>query len=207
MAHDATKATRRIQGLFVAAAGITAFAFTTGGSGIGPPPFGTSAEQSSRPGARTANPLPASRPVRVVIPSVGIDAPLTKLALEESGRLASPPDNKPALAGWWADGPAPGTRGTAIIAGHVDVPTGPAVFYNLGALSEGATVDVPRADGSTARFRIDSVDVYDADAFPNDKVYADTGRPELRLITCGGGFDKKRRQYNGNVVVSARLTT
>ncbi|WP_263974170.1 class F sortase [Streptomyces albicerus] len=150
--------------------------------------------------------MPASRPVRVVIPAINVDAPLMGLELEDSGRLAAPPETDKTLAGWWAEGPAPGAQGTAVIAGHVDVPSGPAVFYNLGALEPGMTVDVPRADGTTAHFTIDAVDVYDADNFPDDKVYADTGHPELRLITCGGGFDTKRGQYNGNVVIAAHLT-
>ncbi|MFD8570487.1 class F sortase [Streptomyces sp. NPDC059639] len=136
-----------------------------------------------------------------------MSAPLTGLALLDDGRLAAPPETDANLAGWWADGPSPGTRGTAIIAGHVDVPTGRAVFYNLGALGVGMSVLVDRDDASTARFTIDAIDVYDADAFPDDKVYADTGHPELRLITCGGGFDRRHQQYKGNVVVSAHLAS
>jgi hypothetical protein len=31
------------------------------------------------------------------------------------------------------------------------------------------------------------------------------GRPELRLITCGGSYDR-RKGYSGNVVVLAHLT-
>ncbi|WP_240434969.1 class F sortase [Streptomyces sp. YIM 130001] len=153
-----------------------------------------------------APPLPASDPLRVSIPELRVDAPLTDLALEDDSRLAAPPETDAGLAGWWADGPTPGTRGTAIIAGHVDVPTGPAVFYDLGALDPGATVRVGREDGSTAHFTVDDVEVYDADDFPDDKVYADTGRPELRVITCGGGFDEQLGQYRGNVVVTAHLT-
>ncbi|NEE36676.1 class F sortase, partial [Streptomyces sp. SID7982] len=124
----------------------------------------------------------------------------------DTGRLASPPEGDTNLAGWWARGPSPGTRGTSIVAGHVDIPTGPAVFYNLGALEPGMTIRIQRADGSTAHFTINSIDVYSADDFPDQKVYADTGRPEIRLITCGGGFNKKLRRYEGNVVVSAHLT-
>ncbi|MFJ6700560.1 class F sortase [Streptomyces sp. NPDC091272] len=167
------------------------------------------ADGAVRQGARTepaAPPLPAAQPLRVEVPAVRIDVPLTDLALQDDGRLAAPPEDDRHLAGWWAAGPAPGTDGTAIIAGHVDVPGGPAAFYNLGALTPGMKINVTRADDRTARFTIDSVNVYDADDFPNDKVYADTGRPELRLITCGGGFDKKLQRYRGNVVVTAHLT-
>lgn len=176
----------------------------------GPPqPADTQAHEASQHGrkASPAHAMEASRPLRVTIPAIRVHAPLSGLTLEGSGRLAAPPETDNNLAGWWADGPIPGAQGTAIIAGHVDIPTGPAVFYNLGALTSGMAINVLRADGSTAHFTVDSVDVYDADHFPDHKVYANTGQPELRLITCGGGFDKQRQQYNGNVVVSAHLTT
>ncbi|MET9252747.1 class F sortase [Streptomyces sp. NPDC003717] len=148
----------------------------------------------------------ASRPLRVRVPAIRVDAPLTDLRLDGSGRLGAPPETDDDLAGWWADGPAPGERGTAIIAGHVDIPTGPAVFYDLGAVKPGMSIDVARSDRATAHFTVDAIDVYAADDFPDDKVYADTGDPELRLITCGGGYDKQHGHYNGNVVVSAHLT-
>ncbi|MFJ4717395.1 class F sortase [Streptomyces sp. NPDC088785] len=170
----------------------------------GPHTNGTADHSGRR--APPAAPLPASAPLWVSVPAVRVEAPLTDLAVQGDGRLAAPPESDQNLAGWWSGGPAPGTRGTAVIAGHVDIPAGPAVFYNLGAVKPGMTVDVTRADKRTAHFTIDSVDVYDADDFPDDKVYADTGRPELRLITCGGGFDRQLRRYEGNVVVSAHLT-
>lgn len=183
---------------------------------VGRPAVGPPQPEQARTGASSdhraggehaaAPPMPASPPLRVLIPTIRVDAPLMELALADSGRLAAPPENDKNLAGWWAHGPTPGSQGTAIIAGHVDVPTGPAVFYDLGALGPGMTVKVVRADDTTAQFTIDSIDVYSAGHFPDEKVYGDTGRPELRLITCGGGFDKKRRQYNGNVVVTAHLT-
>ncbi|MET9494369.1 class F sortase [Streptomyces sp. NPDC006552] len=156
--------------------------------------------------APAAPPLPAARPTRVQIPAIRVDAPLTDLNLADDGRLAAPPEDDPKLAGWWSQGPSPGSEGTAIIAGHVDLPSGPAVFYDLGTLRPGMRIDVPRQDHVTAHFTVDAVDVYDASDYPDDKVYADTGRPELRLITCGGGYDHRRQRYNGNVVISAHLT-
>ncbi|RFU86128.1 class F sortase [Streptomyces triticagri] len=208
MAHRTSGRVGYVEGVLVTALAVVAFAFTSAEPIGGPPqPTAAAGQTAQQPAGTTASPLAASRPLRVVVPAIGVDAPLTDLGIEQSGRLASPPEDEPDTAGWWADGPAPGTRGTAIIAGHVDVPGGPAVFYNLGALTPGTPIAVPRADGTTAHFRTTSVDVYDADDFPDDKVYADTDRPELRLITCGGGYDKKRRQYNGNVVVTAHLTT
>ena len=145
-------------------------------------------------------------PTRVRIPAIGVNAPLTALSLGSDGKLAAPPDGDRNLAGWYRAGTSPGSIGTAIIAGHVDTHQGPAVFYGLGALKKGNTIEVDRADHVDAVFTIDAVEAYAATDFPDRKVYAPANRPELRLITCGAGFDKKRQQYLGNVVVFAHMT-
>ena len=150
--------------------------------------------------------LGPATPTRVRIPAINVNAPLMPLALDSTGRLAAPPEQNRNLAGWYGEGASPGEIGTSVIAGHVDNKQGPAVFYALGALKKGAEVDVDRSDGVTAVFTVDAVEAYDARAFPNDKVYADAARAELRVITCGAGFDKKHFEYMGNVVVFAHLT-
>jgi len=93
-----------------------------------------------------------------------------------------------------------------VIAGHVDSHKGPAVFFRLAELADGDEVFVDRADGTTARFPVTSVDRYPKDRFPTEQVYGPTTRAELRLITCGGEFDADARSYRDNVVVSAALT-
>jgi hypothetical protein len=150
--------------------------------------------------------LRAATPTRIRIPGIRVNAPLTALGLDPTGRLAAPPERSRNLAGWYRGGAAPGEFGTAVIAGHVDNRQGPAVFYNLGALKRNEEVDVDRSDGMTAVFTIDAVEAFEARSFPNAKVYADTNRAELRIITCGGGFDKRHGHYQGNVVVFAHLT-
>jgi hypothetical protein len=176
----------------------------------GPPPQPGAAQAFSagEPSAspRSQRPLPPAPPTRVLIPQLRVDAPLTGLRLDEDGRLEAPPDTDHNLAGWYRDGTPPGATGTAIVAGHVDTATGPAVFHGLGALAKGDTVRIRRADGVTAVFTVDAVEVYPADDFPDDKVYGPASTPQLRLITCGGGFDEKARRYLGNVVVFAHLT-
>ncbi|MEY9876123.1 hypothetical protein ABH931_005633 [Streptacidiphilus sp. MAP12-33] len=153
---------------------------------------------------RPAPPLPAATPLRVRIPSIGVDAPLASLSLDRAGRLVPPPEGRRNLAGWYADGTAPGSAGPAIIAGHVDNAHGPAVFYALGSLSRGDTVDVVRADRRTAVFLVDQVRVFDKDHFPDNQVYGPTPLAALRLITCGGGY-RAGQGYLGNVVVFAHL--
>ena len=149
--------------------------------------------------------MPSSAPVRIRIPSIGVDAPVTGERLGPGRRLSVPSDTDRNLAGWFQDGPAPGTAGNAIMLGHVDTFSGPAVFYNLGSLHKGQEVDVTRNDHSTAVFSVDAIAVYAKDDFPSQKVYGPTSRPELRLITCGGGYTKSTG-YLGNVVVYAHLT-
>ena len=154
---------------------------------------------------RSAPALPPSPPDRVRIPAIRVDAPLMGLALTRSGSLDVPPAGRKNLAGWYEAGTTPGETGTAIVAGHVDNAEGPAVFYDLGALRKGSTIEVDRRDGTTARFSVDSVEVYDAKDFPDAKVYGAARRPELRVITCGGGYSRTTG-YQGNVVVFAHLT-
>ncbi|MFF4207958.1 class F sortase [Streptomyces sp. NPDC001796] len=149
--------------------------------------------------------LPPSPPDRIRIPSIHVDAPLMGLRLTGAGSLDVPPADDKNLAGWYEAGTIPGETGTAIVAGHVDNTRGPAVFYDLGALSKGSTIEIGRRDGSTAVFTVDAVEVYAARNFPDDKVYGAAGRPELRVITCGGGYSKATG-YQGNVVVFAHLT-
>ncbi|MEU1194893.1 class F sortase [Streptomyces sp. NPDC005813] len=158
-----------------------------------------------RPAAPAAPALPHSPPERIRIPSIRVDAPLMGLSLTPQGSLDVPPAEQKNLAGWYEAGTTPGERGTAIVAGHVDNSEGPAVFYDLGSLKKGSVIEVARRDGGTAVFTVDSVEVYDARDFPDDKVYGAAKRPELRVITCGGGYSKTTG-YQGNVVVFAHLT-
>ncbi|WP_030210945.1 class F sortase [Streptomyces bikiniensis] len=151
-----------------------------------------------------ADPLPPSAPVRLRIPETDVDAPVTGLGLAADGSLEVPPAGDRNLAGWYEGGTAPGAKGTAIVAGHVDNAEGPAVFYTLGALKKGHRIEVDREDGRTAVFTVDAVEVYENDAFPDDKVYAEADRAEIRVITCGGGFSKKNG-YQGNVVAFGHL--
>ncbi|GGZ19210.1 class F sortase [Streptomyces poonensis] len=175
-------------------------------SGVPPQP---SAAEAHGTRAATTEPdtptLPPALPDRVRIPSIGVDAPLMGLGLLPSGSLDVPPAAAKNLAGWYEAGTTPGETGTAVMAGHVDNRDGPAVFYSLGALHKGARIDVDRRDGTVARFSVDAVEVYDARDFPDEKVYGAARRPELRVITCGGGYSK-RTGYQGNVVVFAHLT-
>lgn len=149
--------------------------------------------------------LPRSRPVRLLIPKISVDAPFTDLTIGSSGRLDPPPAHDTNLVGWHAKGASPGETGTAIIAGHVDTATSAAVFVELGELEKGDVFHVDRADGRRASFRVDRVETFEKDHFPSRRVYEDTATAQVRLITCAGAYDRTARDYTDNLVVFAHL--
>jgi sortase (surface protein transpeptidase) len=166
-------------------------------------PTATSAPKAADAASRFQSPRTAAAvpvPVRLRIPSIGVDAPLVQVGLDPDGTIAAPHGFREAA--WYAGGPRPGEPGPAVLLGHVDSKTGPAVFYRLTFLKAGAEVLVDRADKSTVRFRVSGRIQVAKTRFPED-LYAPTLAPALRLVTCGGTFNKHTRHYRDNVVVSA----
>ena len=140
-----------------------------------------------------------AEPVRLRIPALQVDTPLERLGRQPDGTIAVP--ESPNIAGWYVAGPRPGQPGPAVILGHVDSINGPGVFFRLDQLSPSAAVEVDRADGTTAGFRVVSVSRVPKTNFPSDLVYSPTLQPSLRLVTCGGSFDYRARSYRDNVIV------
>ncbi|MBV2356244.1 class F sortase [Streptomyces sp. J2-1] len=177
------------------------------GSGAAPDDARASGATASAPAATgPASPgLPHSAPLRLLIPKISVDAPFAALSLASTGQLEPPPADNINLVGWYAKGVTPGEAGTAIIAGHVDTAVSAAVFANLDQLEAGDRFSVDRADGRTANFVVDDTETFAKDDFPSDRVYADTARPEVRLITCAGDYDHAVKDYTDNLVVFAHL--
>ena len=140
-------------------------------------------------------------PVRLQVPAADIDVPLTGLGVAADGTLEVPADYQ--QVGWFDGGPPPGDVGPAVVAGHVDSKSGPAPFYRLRDLAAGDEVTVTRADGQLVVFHVDGVAQYAKDAFPTATVYGPVPGPALRLVTCGGSFDRSSGHYRDNVVVYA----
>jgi sortase (surface protein transpeptidase) len=153
--------------------------------------------------ARVARTLARSVPVRLRIPSIGVDSALMGLGIAADGSLEVPPTGFP--AGWYTGAPTPGERGPAVVAGHVDWNGRAGVFSELHAVRTGAIVQVSRADGSVATFRVSRVGRFPKDAFPTALVYGDLDHAGLRLITCGGAFDQAAGSYIDDIVVFADL--
>jgi hypothetical protein len=151
--------------------------------------------------------MPSSPPVTLSIPAISVRSQLLQLGQDANGALEVPaPGPHYDQAGWYRYSPTPGAMGPAVIAGHVDSARGgPSVFYRLGELHPGDQVFVQRADGSVAVFAVDAVRRFPKAAFPTALVYGNTDHPALRLITCGGPFDRASGHYLDNVVVTASL--
>jgi sortase (surface protein transpeptidase) len=142
---------------------------------------------------------------RLGIPRIGVSAPLVELGLEPDGSMQVPDGRDYDKPGWFTEGPEPGQLGPAVIAGHVDSRTGPSVFYRLRELRAGDQVLVERADGRTLRFEVESTRQYPKAELPTDDVFGPVPWPALRLITCGGAYDRRARSYTDNIVVTTRL--
>jgi Sortase domain len=140
-------------------------------------------------------------PVRLRIPALHVDSAVQDLGLQSDGTIAVP--KRTDVAGWYEHGPRPGQPGPAVILGHVDSHTGPGIFINLSTVRPGALVRVDLADGSTVMFRVTRVERVSKTRFPTDLVYAPTLDPTLRLVTCGGSFDRSRGSYRDNVIAFA----
>ncbi|MFI5925197.1 class F sortase [Micromonospora sp. NPDC051543] len=178
------------------------------GSGVGLATTGPPAVATWHPGCAdgcasvAASPRPQGPPTRVRVPRIGVDSALTVLGLDRAGALVPPADFD--TAGWYGGGPAPGDTGPAVLAGHLDSRRGPAVFARLDELRSGDRVQVWR-DGRWLSFRVTGSLRTRKDEFPTATVYGPTPGPELRLVTCGGDFDRRRGHYRDNVVVFAVL--
>ncbi|WP_153040388.1 class F sortase [Actinoplanes sp. TFC3] len=156
-------------------------------------------EGVSDPFGQAANAL-SGPPTHLRVEAIGVDADLEDLHKGADGELVAPKGNE--KAGWYAEGTAPGDLGPAVLAGHVDSKSGPAVFYRLREMTAGDRIEVTRG-GKTLTFTVTSTAWYPKVAFPSERVYGPTPDRELRLITCGGVFDRKLRSYRDNLVVYA----
>ena len=142
-------------------------------------------------------------PTRIVIPAIGVNAPVIKLGRNSDG-TAEVPSNF-ADTGWFEPGPEPGELGAAVILGHVDSKSGPGVFYRLPALRRGDRIRVVLKNGKTLQFVVTGLMEAPKNRFPTKLVYRKTPRSTLRLVTCGGAFDTSSGHYLDNYIVFAWL--
>jgi LPXTG-site transpeptidase (sortase) family protein len=121
------------------------------------------------------------------------------------GSIATPASDPAKATGWYRLGPTPGEPGTAVIVGHVDTDSQPAVFHRLSELRKGKLIKVDREDHRVATFTVESVETFPKTSFPAGRVFDPTGRARLVLVTCGGTWVGGRIGYSDNVIVFATL--
>jgi sortase (surface protein transpeptidase) len=158
-----------------------------------------------RPSATATATSSPPLPDRVIIPVIGVDASLIPLGLNSDGTVEVPSLDDPLDAGWYHYGPAPGEIGPAVVLGHVDSRREAGVFYRLHDLRPGDTAEIGRSDGSRLAFVVTRIEQAPKTSFPTQSVYGDTPDPELRLVTCGGSFDRAHSSYRDNIIVFATL--
>jgi Sortase domain len=195
-----------IAGVLLILAGAAAVGVAAGSQAHAPQP---AASQAGVTGASSRGPsLARSLPVSVHIPAIGVDSSLLHLGLNANGTVQVPSITTSAgQAAWYKYSATPGQIGSSVIEGHVDSQKGPAVFFRLGALHPGDTIDVKLADGVTAVFRVTGVREYAKTRFPAKAIYGATNFAALRLITCGGAFDYATGHYLSSTVVFASLAS
>lgn len=165
-------------------------------------------EPSNTPPARQVEQSTASarvKPVSVEIPRIGAKSSLVPVGLAADGTMEVPPTSRPLQAAWYDLGPMPGEVGPSVVLGHVDGEGKPGIFHQLHTLAPGDEVLIAREDGSTVTFVVRRLQQVAKNAFPTEEVYGDTVAPELRLITCGGSFDRGSGNYRDNIIAFATL--
>lgn len=172
--------------------------------GCGSTPEPTPLPVMAAPAPTTQLPVLAeSRPIGLSIPAINLStSDLIEVGLQPNGEMEVPTTAE--SVGWYTESPTPGERGPAVLAGHVDW-KGPGVFFRLHRMRAGNQVVVTRADRTRALFRVTKVKRYPKNQFPSQEVYGDVPGAELRLITCGGEFDRTAGSHLDNIVVFAEL--
>jgi hypothetical protein len=169
------------------------------------------AEQPGRPAERSGGTTKprlvdvvdreAAPPRHIRIPAIAVSARVIPLGLNQDGTMQTP--RSFSVAGWYKPWREPGERGSAVITGHVDSVSGPAVFYRLRELRRGNIIRITRADRSVVRFRVEGLERWPKAAFPSRRVFRPTHISTLRLVTCSGNFDASTGHYVDNTIVYA----
>lgn len=188
--------------LLLAAVASFALGLHGGGRWLPGPLFGGPAPRSSPP---VVSPAARSAPVTLSIPAIGLNASVGEVGLNSNDTIQVPTNYR--QPGWYRLGPSPGQRGSAVIVGHVDSYSGPAVFFKLRTLRPGDRVNVTLADHVVTHFEVRQVGMYLKSNFPSLLVYGSHGYSGLQLVTCGGLFDPQTGHYLSNVVVYTSLVS
>ncbi|MDT0278178.1 class F sortase [Blastococcus goldschmidtiae] len=193
-----------VLGLALAVGAPTAWVLTQPEAAAGIPleqPLPATPSVTTRDAAPSAIPS-APAPVRISVPSQGVDARVDAVGIAADGQMELPEDVS--RVGWYRLGPAPGAEGSAVLAGHVDDrEQRPGALFPLDDAAVGDEITVPDAAGTATRWRVVSRQLITEQVLPLERIFARDGAPRLTVITCGGPFLPEFRSYRDNVVVVA----
>jgi hypothetical protein len=190
--------------LFLAACGSTSTAHEA--SILEPPERVNASAADSQSVTSTPVPLDALQPVRLSVPTVGINAFVEQVGTLANGDMATPTQNPWVDSGWYSDGPHPGERGSAVIDGHLDRPGGyPAVFWYLRNIHVGDAVFVTEKDGKQLRFHVTRIAYYASRDAPLQDIFGNRSSAYLNLITCAGDWIPNLHQTTLRLVVYTTL--
>ncbi|RJQ70755.1 class F sortase [Pseudonocardiaceae bacterium YIM PH 21723] len=145
------------------------------------------------------------KPASVKISKINAESSLVASGINTDGSIATPSVHQPMQASWFDQSTVPGKPGGAVLLGHYDGDGKPGIFYRLKELKVGDEVDVKLSDGKDLKFTVSKTQQVDKNRLPKEQIFGETTEPELRLITCGGAFDKAVHSYTENTVVFAKL--
>ncbi|WP_270182615.1 class F sortase [Alkalihalobacillus sp. CinArs1] len=144
-------------------------------------------------------------PERLSIPEIDVDAKVEHVGQLPNGQMDVPKDDQ--NVGWYELGAEPGEAGNAVIAGHVDNKTGPAVFFHLGDLKPGDVLTVTSNIGKSYEFTVESTSSYPRNDAPLEKIFGMSNKPRLNLITCTGTFNRSAGTHEERMVVYTVLSS
>lgn len=137
-------------------------------------------------------------PVRIMIPTFDVNAPIEPVGLDNEGRVGTVPNAE--TVGWYKYGPAPGAEGNAILDGHRDWGGKLGSLRPIERLKLGEAVTIVFEDGSKQTFKVVSNNIYPLDDVPEDVMNL-KGEARLTLVTCSGKYVKAKGGYQSRVVV------
>ncbi|MGA2285808.1 MAG: class F sortase [Dehalococcoidia bacterium] len=143
--------------------------------------------------------------MRMKIPSIGVDAPVTIRVMGSDGVMGVPNGKDDVV---WYDfsafpgmGGYPGSGGNAVFAGHVDYhPHYEAVFWDLHLVGPGDIIEVDLPDGTPVRYSVQwSKQIGDSEDFSS--YVTNTGDDTITIVTCQGTFNSATHNYDHRLVV------
>ena len=151
------------------------------------------------------------RPVRMQVPKLGINAPITAYGLDQleaDGALPAP--RRADEVAWYDYSGRAGEANNGVYSGHVDWLGRPAVFTRIKELVNGDVIVLVGDRGSRFTYEVlgcDDVECHlplasrpDVDEFVGYSAFS-----HLTMITCEGEWDRIRRDYSHRRIVRARL--